>query len=777
MCSTALLIILVFMAIVPAGATDTTRISLDSAGAEGNADSLDPDISADGRYVVFYSDATNLVPSDTNGHTDIFIRDRTASTISLISVDSAGALANRNSYYPVISANNQYVVFTSIATNLVSGDTNGVADIFVRDLATSSTTRISVDSAGTQANSYSVMHSVSSDGRYVAFDSTATNLVAGDTNGVQDIFVHDRTTGTTSRISVDSAGTEGDGASSYPSISADGRYVVFTSEATNLVPGDTNLMKDIFVHDRTTGTTSRISVSSAGAEADGYSHLPTISSDGRYVSFTSDATTLVSGDTNGKTDIFVHDRTAGTTVRISVDSTGAQANNGSDNPAISGDGTVVVFLSSASNLVAGDTNGVDDIFIHVLSTGITSRSSVSSSGGQSNAGSLKSALSADGKYVAFDSGASNLVTGDTNGVYDIFVHESLSQPVASFTGTPVTGTAPLSVTFTGTSTNSPVSWNWSFGDGSWFNTTDSLQKDPVHVYAAAGTYTVRLIVANAAGTDTQTRADYVTVSLPSSSGSGTPASSYNPGGGGSDSDDAGTTVTGQATGNKQPSSPQEEAGVPVGGNSAVTSVLVIGTGIEDLIVTGFTQAGPGDNSPPPGDVYQYIALTAYHYESIDGATITFTVPQAWLDEHHMTPQDITMYHSVNGQWVALPTTVVSTTNGIVTFTATSPGFSLFAIIGVAREDAATGERKIQTFSDVAGSSGPAPEGEPARAQAGPAPAAAETTAAPVPASQSSPGSLLPVLAVAGIIVLCAGGFVARRWWIRRQNPALFGEMD
>jgi len=292
-----------------------------------------------------------------------------------VSVDSAGTQGTGgHSYETSLSADGRFVAFRSEATNLVAGDTNAADDIFVHDRQTGTTTRVSVDSAGTQGNSYSYTPSISADGRYVAFLSNASNLVAGDTNASWDIFVHDRQTGTTTRVSVDSTGTQGNGASAYhPSLSADGRFVAFLSEASNLVAGDTNGRSDIFVHDRQTGTTTRVSVDSAGTQGTGgHSYTPSISADGRYVAFASTATNLVAGDTNGTGDIFVHDRQTG----------------------------FVAFFSYATNLVAGDTNGLRDIFVHDRQTGTTIRVSVDSAGTQGNGNSFAPSISADGRFVA-----------------------------------------------------------------------------------------------------------------------------------------------------------------------------------------------------------------------------------------------------------------------------------------------------------------------------------------------------------------------------------------
>src|SRR6266566_3635770 len=200
-----------------------------------------------------------------------------ASQTTLVSVDSVGTQGNEGSGGPSLSADGRSVTFASTATNLVPGDTNGIRDTFVHDLTTGQTVRVSVNSAGTQGNDSSFSPSLSADGQLVAFASDASNLVAGDTNGAEDIFVHNLTTGQTARVSVDSAGTQGNGASFFPVISADGQLVAFESLATNLVPGDTNGGRDIFVRDLTTGQTVRVSVDSAGIEGNGDSFSPSLS--------------------------------------------------------------------------------------------------------------------------------------------------------------------------------------------------------------------------------------------------------------------------------------------------------------------------------------------------------------------------------------------------------------------------------------------------------------------------------------------------------------------
>lgn len=228
--------------------------------------------------------------------------------------------------------------------------------------------------------------------------------------------------GETTRVSVASSGAEGNGDSLYPRLSADGRFVVFLSFASDLVPGDTNDGGDVFVHDRQSGTTTRVSVDSSGAQTSGAGGTPAISADGRSVAFWSSATNLVPDDTNDRNDVFVHDRQSGITSRVSVDTAGAEGNFDSLTPAISADGRAVAFTSHASNLVPGDTNDLGDIFIHNRQSGITTRISVDSSGAQGNADSTLSTISGDGSIVAYQSWANNLVPGDTNDVSDVFVY-------------------------------------------------------------------------------------------------------------------------------------------------------------------------------------------------------------------------------------------------------------------------------------------------------------------------------------------------------------------
>jgi Tol biopolymer transport system component len=413
----------------------TTLESVSTTGAQGNLYSYAAAISADGRYVVFNSDATNLVPHDTNQRTDAFVRDRRAGVTTRISVSTTGAQARATSdpfggsHATAVSADGRYVVFRSDAPNLVRHDTNHAQDIFVRDRIGHTTRRVSISTAGVQADGRSDEPTISADGRYVAFSSTATNLARGDTNGASDIFVRDRATGVTRRVSLSSRGRQANAECSAPQLTRHGRYVVFASPASTLVSGDTNGLSDVFVRDRSTGTTRRVSVANSGVQAsDSTTHTgsnaPAISAGGRYVVFHSDAANLVSADTNRVFDIFVRDRVLHTTRRVSVGVTGEQANAESLGPAvISGNGRYVAFASLADNLVAGDVNGITDVFIRDLSLRTTSIGSLASDGTQGNDGSAPAALSPDGRFLAFSSWAGNLVPNDGSPGPDVFVRD------------------------------------------------------------------------------------------------------------------------------------------------------------------------------------------------------------------------------------------------------------------------------------------------------------------------------------------------------------------
>lgn len=413
------------------------RVSITTDGMEGNGASSPYALSADGRFVAFFSDASNLVPGDTNGVRDVFVYDQQTDTIERVSVATDGTEGNGLSSGPTLSADGRYVVFSSSADNLVASDTNGVSDTFVYDRQLHTIERISVATDGTQGDGKSSLGSLSADGRYVAFSSSAGNLVPGDTNGETDIFVYDRQTHSIECVTRTPDGTQGNGDSTLARISADGRYVTFSSGANNLVPGDTNdtpdlIGYDIFVHDRLTHSTERVSVASDGTQANGQSLQPTISADGRFVEFVSFASNLVAGDTNARHDIFVHDLQTNTTERVSLAADGTQANNTSIGyGSISADGRYVAFVSMAINLVPGDTNYpvAFDVFVYDRQTDDIRRVNLAADGTQANSNSGNISISADGRYLAFYSAASNLVPGDTNGVDDVFITPNPFAPV------------------------------------------------------------------------------------------------------------------------------------------------------------------------------------------------------------------------------------------------------------------------------------------------------------------------------------------------------------
>ena len=402
---------------IPWSMATAERISENSEGEEADSSSERGCVSEGGLYVAFVSNATNLVSSsDTNYGGDIFIRDRRTGSVSLVSVSLDGNAGGGTSNYPSISRDGRYVAFESYASDLVEGDTNGKRDIFVRDREAGSTYLVSISSAGVAADGVSTTPSISADGRYVAFTSEASNLVANDENGVADIFVHDRDTGITTLVSKDSEGVQGDNGSPYhySSISADGRYVAFTSAASNLVANDENDAADIFVHDRDTGTTTRVSLDSEGTEGNGSSEWPAISADGRYVAFHSSADNLVSGDTNGCRDLFMHDRNTGVTTMVSVAQDGGMPNGISRMASISSDGRYIAFESWASNLVENDTNNKRDVFVRDMQEESTVRASVGVSGTQANDYCLYPCISPDGDFVVFDTAATTLVDDVVN---------------------------------------------------------------------------------------------------------------------------------------------------------------------------------------------------------------------------------------------------------------------------------------------------------------------------------------------------------------------------
>ncbi len=395
-----------------------------------------PSISADGRYVVFTT-YNALAPGDiVDSYQDVYVKDLLDDSIERVSVNSGGQPANAHCSRPVISPDGRYVSFDSYATNLVPGDTNDTSDVFVHDRVAGMTERISVSSSGAEGNSLSYQPSISGDGRFVAFTSEATNLTVVPSNANGEVYVHDRISGATESVSVSSTQPAILPSNSYwTAISYDGRYVAFTSNARYLL-SDLNGQADVYVRDRQTGTLAIASADAAGATGDGANNQ-TISADGRFVAFHA-GDHLVAGDINNTGDVYVKDMQTGALEWVSVEGSGAAANGWSYNASISADGRFVAFSSFASNLVAGDTNGFQDIFIHDRQTHTTELVSDGAGGMPGNADSGSSqhnvaiAISADGHAVAFTSAATNLVANDFNSAEDIFVRarQTNQPPVA-----------------------------------------------------------------------------------------------------------------------------------------------------------------------------------------------------------------------------------------------------------------------------------------------------------------------------------------------------------
>ena len=432
---------LAFLVLLAAGCDYVERASVDTAGRDPNGVSFDPSISADGRYVVFWSPANDLVSGDTNGVNDVFRRDLLTNTTIRVSLDTGGGNPNGESFYPSISGDGRYVAFASDATDLVTGDGSSIEDIFVRDLQAATTTRVTVDTLGGDPNAGTRHARISDDGRHVVFASLASDLVAGDLNGFEDVFVRDLDAGTTTRASVDTGGGDANddsgstGLISPPAIDADGSRVVFFSAASDLVPMDGNGFSDVFMRDLTAGTTTRVSVDTGGGDANGPSDAgngkPGISGDGNVVAFSSFASDLVIGDGNGSgSDVFVRDLQNPTTVLASG------ATGGGGGASISDDARYVAYQTT-------------HIWVHDLQNGTTALASAKF-GQPENGISGNASVSADGRYVVFHSNASNLANGDGNGDFDIYVRSVSMPTIESVTPDTVAPGSSATLTVTGT---------------------------------------------------------------------------------------------------------------------------------------------------------------------------------------------------------------------------------------------------------------------------------------------------------------------------------------
>jgi Tol biopolymer transport system component len=397
--------------------TAFTRVAAGGSALEGTSS-----LSANGRYVVFRSWRSTLVAKDTNGSSDIFVRDRATRMTERVSVSSGGLQMNAGSRAPVISADGRFVAFQSRAAGFVPGDVNEAEDIFRHDRWTGRTILISRASNGARGNAGSFSPAISANGRFVAFMSNATNLAPGASGWYRSVYVRDVWHGTTRLVSVNSQGEEGQGDAYSLAISADGRFVAFSSGAGNLAANDLNVSFDVFVRDLQARVTELISVTLDGFSGQSFSLDPSISADGRYVAFTSWVRNLVPNDENGYHDAFVRDRQTRTTERISLAANGAELAVGGAGPTISADGRYVSFVSIDPDVVSGDTNGVSDAFVCDRLLRTVTRVSVGTDGveGFSPEG-VSASISADGKSVAFDSYSRGLLPNDTNSSQDVFV--------------------------------------------------------------------------------------------------------------------------------------------------------------------------------------------------------------------------------------------------------------------------------------------------------------------------------------------------------------------
>ncbi|KAA3607904.1 MAG: hypothetical protein DWQ01_12525 [Planctomycetota bacterium] len=406
---------------IPRSRQATVRASENVSGRGADDTSFNSAISADGRFVAFQSRSFDLVGDDTNKFHDVFLKDLKTGFIQRVSRERGGPESNGGSLHPSVSGDGRFVVFESGASNLYSGDVNDDWDVFVFDCALGTIEPVSVDSSGSIGNGRSSSPSISGIGHFITYSSTANNLVQGDGNGKEDIFLYDQVTKNSRLISRGPNGVLGNGDSQNPAISSDGCTIVFSSAASNLVSHDQNRHLDIFAFDVASGVMQRVSVDSTGQGAPDRSESPSVSSNGRFVAFQSDAENFVLGDTNQARDCFVHDRHTRITTRVSVDSFNNEGNLGGYDPQISGDGRFVVFTSLSDNLVPGDTNGTLDIFVHDRNTGLTERVSLAWDGAEATGVSSEPSISWDGRLITFSSEATNLVTRDFNHWQDIFV--------------------------------------------------------------------------------------------------------------------------------------------------------------------------------------------------------------------------------------------------------------------------------------------------------------------------------------------------------------------
>ncbi|WP_455206035.1 PKD domain-containing protein [Kaarinaea lacus] len=409
-------------------AGEMERISVNNFGVEADSNSINSDVSADGRFIVFNSLATNLVNDDSNQTWDIFRRDRLTGQTKRISISQAGEQANAASLESVINSDGRYIAFSSVASNLIDSDTNGAKDVFLVDNDSGLVQRISVSADGIEADADSESPAISADGRYIVYVSAASNLVANELDsGVKQIYWRDRLSGDTRLISIGVDGGAGNADSLHPSISDDGQVVAFESAASNLVANDSNGYSDIFLYRIAEDSIARVNLSNKGEQANEVSVTPKVSGNGLFVVFASNANNLIDNDSNEFRDVFVVDVAENMIERINVNNNGEQTNGSVfASPALSGDGRFVVYYGAATNLVENDNNAAWDVFLYDRQHQRTELVSKNEMGDFGNGSSFEPTVTSDGHYVVFGSQANNFVADDNNGAWDIFLRVLVS---------------------------------------------------------------------------------------------------------------------------------------------------------------------------------------------------------------------------------------------------------------------------------------------------------------------------------------------------------------
>ncbi len=404
------------------GPDDAVQAAGDASGGNPRGDSRAPAISADGAWVVFESDAADLVAGDTNGVCDIFRVSRLGGAIERVSLSIDGAQADGRSFRATVSGDGDRVAFASDAANLAPDDTNRCTDIFVRAYPQGSVFRASVGPRRLQASGPSTAPDLADNGKWLVFASTATNLTAEDTNAVSDVFRYELRSSAVERVSLASTGAQGRAASREPQISGNGTWIAFTTDADDLALSDANGRADALVNALPEGRTWCVSLAAADARPAGGA-APSLSHTGRRIAFVSESPDLVAADRNAVADVFVRYIDDKRTVRLSCSPSGGDADGASGEPRISGDGQFVVFSSAAGNLVPGDSNAASDVFLCDLQSLRLTRISVAPGGESADGASSAPDISADGRFVVYQSAATNLTPGDTNGRIDIFVYD------------------------------------------------------------------------------------------------------------------------------------------------------------------------------------------------------------------------------------------------------------------------------------------------------------------------------------------------------------------